>query len=230
MSPFEAERHCLSPPLQHGLEGRPYHKSPQTKTCDKTPSRAICSVTAFPQSPPCATKRVYPRRFISTTHALAMRMGSQPSSVGAAENPWPGSDGITTSNASDALPPCAVGFVSGSMSFNCSMIEPGQPCVTIIGNACGCVERTWMKCMSTPSIVVMNCGRALSFASHWRRHTVSFAGGEPTLAVSGVPGVHAPGGGDPHADQDTPRPGAGTGAATRKPGALPALAADRACQ
>src|SRR6516165_4052840 len=77
------------------------------------PSSAICSVTAFPQSPPCATNRVYPRRFISTTRALAMRMGSQPSSVGAAENPWPGSDGITTSNASEALPPCAVGFVSG---------------------------------------------------------------------------------------------------------------------
>src|SRR6185436_10873935 len=26
----------VSPPLQHGLEGRPYHKSPQTKTCDRT--------------------------------------------------------------------------------------------------------------------------------------------------------------------------------------------------
>ena len=36
MSPFEADRHRLSPPLQHGLEGRPYHKSPQTKTCDRT--------------------------------------------------------------------------------------------------------------------------------------------------------------------------------------------------
>src|SRR5262252_7410847 len=46
MSPFEAERHCLSPPLQHGLEGRPYHKSPQTKTCDKThagPGHALSS-------------------------------------------------------------------------------------------------------------------------------------------------------------------------------------------
>ena len=46
------------------------------------PSRDICSVTAFPQSPPCATNRVYPRRFINTIHARAMRMGSQPSSVG----------------------------------------------------------------------------------------------------------------------------------------------------
>ena len=58
--------------------------------------RAICSVTAFPQSPPCATNRVYPRRFISTIQARAMRMGSQPVVVGLPENPWPGSDGITT--------------------------------------------------------------------------------------------------------------------------------------
>src|SRR5262249_1876207 len=40
MSPFEADRHRLSPPLLHGLEGRPYHKSPQTKTCDRTSPRA----------------------------------------------------------------------------------------------------------------------------------------------------------------------------------------------
>src|SRR5215475_11987989 len=26
----------VSPPWQHELEGRPYHKSPQTKTCDRT--------------------------------------------------------------------------------------------------------------------------------------------------------------------------------------------------
>src|SRR2546427_148028 len=48
------------------------------------------------------------------------------------------------------------------MIFNCSTIEPGHPCVMITGNAFGCFERTWMKCMSTPSIWVMNCGRALS--------------------------------------------------------------------
>ncbi len=33
------------------------------------------------------------------------------------------------------VPPWAVGFVNGSMIFSCSMIEPGQPCVTIIGRA-----------------------------------------------------------------------------------------------
>ena len=39
-----------------------------------------------------------------------MRIGSQPVPAGFAENPWPGSDGITTWNASAALPPCAVGI------------------------------------------------------------------------------------------------------------------------
>jgi hypothetical protein len=68
-----------------------------------------------------------------------------------------------------ALAPCAVGFVSGSMTFSCSMIEPGQPCVTISGSASSCWERTWMKWMSSPSISVMNCGSALSFASHARQ-------------------------------------------------------------
>ena len=32
-----------------------------------------------------------------------MRIGSQPVAVGLPENPWPGSDGITTSKASAAL-------------------------------------------------------------------------------------------------------------------------------
>ena len=58
-----------------------------------------------PQSPPCATNRVYPRRFISTVQARAMRMGSQPVAAGLPENPWPGSEGMTTSKASSALPP-----------------------------------------------------------------------------------------------------------------------------
>jgi hypothetical protein len=107
--------------------------------------RAICSVNAFPQSPPCATYRVYPRRCMSTAQARAMRIGSQSVVVGLPEKPYPGSDGITTSKASEALPPWAVGFVSGSMIFNCSMIEPGHPCVMITGSAFGSFERTWMK-------------------------------------------------------------------------------------
>ena len=71
-----------------------------------------------------------------------MRIGSQPVAVGLAENPWPGSEGITTWNASASLPPCAVGSVSGSMIFSCSTIEPGQPCVTISGSASSWRERT----------------------------------------------------------------------------------------
>ena len=98
-----------------------------------------------------------------------MRAGSQPVVVGLAEKPWPGSDGMTRWNASSAAAPCAVGSVSGSMIFSCSMIEPGQPCVTMSGSAPSCWERTWMKWMSNPSISVMKCGRALSFASHVRQ-------------------------------------------------------------
>jgi len=86
--------------------------------------------------------------------------------AGLPENPWPGSEGITRWNASAALAPRAVGLVSGSMIFSCSMIEPGQPCVTTIGSAPLCGERTWMKWMSSPSISVRNCGRAFSSASH----------------------------------------------------------------
>ena len=41
-------------------------------------SAPISSVMTAPQSPPCATNFVYPRRFISTTHARAMCWGSQP--------------------------------------------------------------------------------------------------------------------------------------------------------
>ena len=49
------------------------------------------------------------------------------------------------------------------------MTEPGQPCVMISGNASSCGDLTWMKWISTPSISVVNCGRALSFASALRQ-------------------------------------------------------------
>ncbi len=71
--------------------------------------------------------------------------------------------------ASAALPPCAVGLVSGSMTFSCSITEPGQPCVMMIGNDFGCFERTWMKWMSTPSISVTNCGSEFSRFSNLRQ-------------------------------------------------------------
>ncbi|MNT45419.1 hypothetical protein D3C72_1820040 [compost metagenome] len=71
-----------------------------------------------------------------------MRTGSQPVDVGFPENPWPGLDGITTLNASDAWPPWAVGSVSGPMIFSCSITEPGHSCVTITGSALACFEGT----------------------------------------------------------------------------------------
>ena len=45
------------------------------------------------------------------------------------------------------------------------MTEPGQPWVMISGSASSCCDFTWMKWMSTPSISVVNCGKALSSAS-----------------------------------------------------------------
>ena len=77
--------------------------------------------------------------------------------------------GITTWKASDALPPCAVGLVSRSTIFICSMNEPGHPWQTISGSASSCLERTWTKWMSSPSISVTNCGTAFSLASHLRQ-------------------------------------------------------------
>jgi hypothetical protein len=44
------------------------------------------------------------------------------------------------------------------MILSCSMIEPGQPCVTTSGSAFGWRDLTWMKWMSRPSMFVMNCG------------------------------------------------------------------------
>src|SRR5215831_9292422 len=47
---------------------------------------------------------------------------------------------MTTWNASSALPPCAVGSLSGPITFSISTIEPGQPCVMISGSASSCGE------------------------------------------------------------------------------------------
>ena len=55
------------------------------------------------------------------------------------------------------------------MIFSCSMIDPGQPCVMTIGSAFAFFDRTWMKWISSPSIVVTNCGRAFSLASTFRQ-------------------------------------------------------------
>ena len=39
----------------------------------------------------------------------------------------------------------------------------------ISGNASSCRDLTWMKWISTPSISVVNCGKALSFVSALRQ-------------------------------------------------------------
>ena len=59
-------------------------------------------------------------------------------------------------------PPCAVGSVRGPSVSSSSITEPGQPWVMISGSAFSCSDWTWMKWMSTPSISVVNCGRAFS--------------------------------------------------------------------
>src|SRR5215813_4868916 len=55
-------------------------------------------------------------------------------------------------------------------------------------------------------------------------------GGEWVVAGSGLPVLHAPRGGDPHADEEAPRWGADSGARPGQPDAPPAAAPDRACQ
>ena len=70
-----------------------------------------------------------------------MRSMPQPVVVGLAEKPKPGRDGQITWKASAALPPCATGSTSGSITLWNSTIEPGQPWVMISGIAPGCGER-----------------------------------------------------------------------------------------
>ena len=98
-----------------------------------------------------------------------MRGTPQPVAVGLPEKAKPGSDGQITWNASSALPPCAVGSTSGPMTLWNSTIEPGQPCVISSGRACGCGERWWMKCTSSPSSVVMNWSKRFSSTSRARQ-------------------------------------------------------------
>ena len=98
-----------------------------------------------------------------------MRPESQPSSFGSLEKPYPGRDGSTRWNASAAVPPCAVGSVSGPTVSSSSMTEPGQPWVMISGSAFSCLDLTWMKWIVTPSITVVNCGSAFNRASALRQ-------------------------------------------------------------
>src|SRR5947209_3938469 len=53
---------------------------------------------------------------------------------------------------------------------------------------------------------------------------------EPIVTGSGLPGLYAPPGRDPDADQEATRRGADVGAAKGEPGVAPASVAHRACQ
>ena len=101
---------------------------------------------------------------MSSTHARAIRGTSQPVSDTGPENPKPGSDGITTWNASAATRRRG-GSVSGPTRSTNSATDPGQPCVSRSGTASGPADRTCRKWMRCPSISVVNCGNALSAAS-----------------------------------------------------------------
>ena len=102
---------------------------------------------------------------MSSAQARAVLSRSQPISTGSPEKPYPGREGSTRWKASSALPPCAVGSVSGPTESINSITEPGQPWVMISGSAFSCSDLTWMKWTSTPSISVTNCGSAFSRAS-----------------------------------------------------------------
>ena len=101
-------------------------------------------------------------------HALPMRSSPQPTCVG---RPRSRSQGETDYDVECIFGAAAVlrGSVSGPMSLICSNTDPGHPCVIISGMAFGCRERMWMEWMSTPSMFVVNCGKALSFASALRQ-------------------------------------------------------------
>jgi hypothetical protein len=78
---------------------------------------------------------LYPSLFINSAQALAVRVSVEPVLCGLSENPNPGSEGTITWKASLALPPWAMGAVSGPITFENLRTEPGQSRVSISGNA-----------------------------------------------------------------------------------------------
>jgi hypothetical protein len=63
--------------------------------------------------------------------------------IGFEENPKPGNDGTTTSNASSGDPPKLAGPLNGPTASINSKDEPGQPWVRISGNGFGPRPFTW---------------------------------------------------------------------------------------
>ena len=98
-----------------------------------------------------------------------MRGMVHPASCGLAENPKPGSTGMTRWNAWPAAAPCAAGSVSGPMTLRNSSTEPGHPWVITMGVAFAWGDRMWRKSMSRPSIVVRCSPQSLISASTLRQ-------------------------------------------------------------
>ena len=110
---------------------------------------------------------------MSCAHACATRNRlPQPGWRTGVENPYPGSEGTTTWNASAGSPPCEPGSASGPITRRNSTGELGQPWVSSSGSAPGWGDRTCRKWIGWPSIVVMNCGIWLSAASAARQSKV----------------------------------------------------------
>src|SRR2546422_8660302 len=106
-------------------------------TIDSGNARASVVVTVLPQSPPCAPNFGYPSTdVISSCHNFAV-VGGPIGDAGFDENPNPGIDGTTTSNASSADPPYFAGSLSEPIASRNSNTEPGHPCVRIKGRGFG---------------------------------------------------------------------------------------------
>lgn len=74
-----------------------------------------------------------------------MRRGDIPGRDGGGEKPKPGSDGITTSNASAASPPNRLGWVNMGRICSNSRNDPGQPWIRTSGMGAVPSPRAWTK-------------------------------------------------------------------------------------
>ena len=102
-----------------------------------------CGWRAIPRVPasPSGRRRTHPSRRPGRRSGCSRGASSAPPRLGpCARGPSrcssacrktrsPASTGSPRRRRPLRFPPCAVGLVSGSMIFSCSMIEPGHPCV-----------------------------------------------------------------------------------------------------
>src|SRR5262247_1961812 len=116
-------------------------------------------------------------------------------------------------------------------------------CVVSGGRSCTSSSKSVSGSVRGNGMVGFSCGREghmfplcrmpswpTIYSLSWRKCPLPPPGWEWVVAGSGLPVLHAPPGGDPHADEEAPRCGADPGATPGQPGAPPAAAAERACQ